>query len=137
MFAYTKLKNAYLDRKSSREDLLGRVEAQLVDASPAEYHWVLNKAAMNRPWRPMPVGWANVADQLLHAAYAIALIAPLLFLPDYFGEALTGLVAGTIRETEQYFKIDLHIKMPLDRALDISSFVIGALLLRLLIDLIS
>ena len=46
-------------------------------------------------------------------------------------------MAGTIREVEQFFKIDMHIKMLKDRALDVGSFMAGALLFRFLTNVIS
>jgi len=101
----------------------------LADYPPEEFHRILKQAARKRPWRPQRHGWANLLDQLLHAIYGAILLLPVLIFPSYLGAALMGFLAGSIREMEQYFNQDLRIRMLGDRILDISSFIIGALLL--------
>jgi hypothetical protein len=65
-------------------------------------------------------------DQLLHAAYGLILILPILLFNSYWGAASVGFLAGSIREVEQFYNQDLKIRMIGDRILDISFFIIGS-----------
>ncbi len=116
-----------MDTVQSIDKSVESVLELLANHSPEEFHQILNKAARKRPWRPRRKGWANLLDQLLHGVYGAILLLPVLIFHSYPGAALMGFLAGSIRETEQYFNQDLRIRMLGDRILDISSFVIGAL----------
>jgi len=124
-----KAREIKIDRTSAVDEKLNTVLEIINDTDAPTYHWILNTAAYKRPWRYMRTGLANVLDQILHAAYAALLLLPVLGLDSYLGAALSGFLAGAIRETEQYFNQDLRIKMLGDRLLDVSAFVVGALVL--------
>jgi hypothetical protein len=98
----------------------------LKDLEPRDYHYVLKQTAKKRPWRPKRNGWANVLDQVLHAIYGLVLLLPILLLNSYWGAALVGFIAGSIREIEQFYNQDLKIRMIFDRLVDITFFVLGA-----------
>jgi len=97
--------------------------------SDQEYHSVLRKVALNKPWRPRPNLIQNIRDQFLHMLYGALLIIPLMLMTSWKGAFLTGLIVGTIREIEQYFNQDLRIKMYLDRVIDILFFALGSALI--------
>lgn len=124
-----KAREIKIERTPTVEDKLKAVLEILDDTDPPTYHWILNAAAYKRPWRPTRTGLANVLDQFLHAAYGALLLLPVLLFDSYLGAGLMGLLAGGIREVEQYFNQDFKIKMVWDRLMDTSSFVVGALLL--------
>jgi hypothetical protein len=112
------------------EKRVDEVCALLQDLDPERYQWVLDKARFRRPWRPPHTGWMNVRDQLLHMIYGAGLLLPIVAFPgSAWGAGLMGLLAGGIREIEQYFNVDLRIEMFWDRVLDTSTFVLGTLLL--------
>lgn len=113
-------------KKEEKEQKLNQVLQALQGTTPREYQAILNAAARKRPWRPRRTGWANVLDQLLHAAYGALLLLPVLLFHSFLGAALLGLLAGGIREIEQYFNQDLKIRMVWDRVLDTGAFVLGA-----------
>ncbi|HFE64731.1 hypothetical protein B1H10_05510 [candidate division KSB1 bacterium 4484_188] len=115
--------------KEKRKQKLNQVLEALQDTTPREYHAILNTAARKRPWRPRRTGWANVLDQALHASYGALLLLPVLLFHSYLGAAIMGLLAGGIREVEQFFNQDLRIRMFWDRMLDTSAFVAGALVI--------
>lgn len=117
-----------MKKKNQDEKLLAVLEI-LKDCDPPEYHRILNAAARQRPWRPRREGLANVLDQALHAFYGALLLLPVVWFGSYGGAALMGLLAGGIREVEQFFNQDLRIRMFWDRVLDTSSFAAGAMLL--------
>ena len=122
----------YLFSRQARErqkNKLEEIRDILLDTTPEEYHRILRAAAQARPWRPRRKGWANVLDQFLHAGYSALLLLPVLWLHSYLGAALFGLLAGGIREVEQYFNQDLRIRMLGDRLLDTSAFIVGAILI--------
>lgn len=117
--------------KGSDEDLdelAGKVRDLLAELSDPEYQEVLKRAAYLRPWRPARRGWANVLDQLAHIALGLVVLLPVLLLHSVWGALFSGLMMGIIRETEQYFNQDLHIRMLKDRALDIVTIALGAAL---------
>lgn len=119
----------YMFSREARErqkNKLEKIKELLDDTLPEEYHRILSAAAWARPWRPRRKGWANVLDQFLHAAYAAILLLPVLWLQSYLGAVLFGLLAGGIREVEQYFNQDLRIRMLGDRLMDTAAFVVGA-----------
>lgn len=124
-----KAREIKIERTPTVDEKLNAVLEIINDTDPPTYHWILNAAAYKRPWRPMRTGLANVLDQFLHAAYAALLLLPVLALDSYLGAGLMGLLAGTIRETEQYFNQDLRIKMLGDRLMDVTAFVVGAVVL--------
>ncbi len=119
----------YFQRRYDRQKLLEEVVTLINECEERDYHWILNRAAYLRPWRPRRTGWLNVLDQLLHAAYGAVLLLPVLLFHSLLGAALMGLLAGGIREIEQYFNQDLRIRMFWDRVLDTSAFVVGAVLI--------
>lgn len=114
-----------------REELARQVFAVLQDLSPEDYHTVLREVAYRRRWRPRRTGLAAVLDQLLHAAYATVILLPVVAWPSAAAAIFCGFALGTLREVEQYFKIDLRILMLGDRAVDVSAFTIAALLVYL------
>jgi hypothetical protein len=124
-----KAREIKIDRTPTVEEKLNAVLEIINDTDPPTYHWILNAAAYKRPWRPQRTGLTNVLDQFLHAAYGALLLLPVLLLDSYLGAGLMGLLAGGIREIEQYFNQDLRIKMVWDRVLDTSAFVVGAVVL--------
>jgi len=124
-----KAREIKITRTPAVDEKLNRVLEIINSTDPPTYHWILNAAAIKRPWRPMRTGLANVLDQFLHAVYGALLLLPVLLLDSYLGAGLMGLLAGGIREAEQYFNQDLRIKMVWDRVLDISAFVVGTLVL--------
>ena len=111
------------------EERVAFVLEYLQDCDPSEYHWILNEAAQRRPWRPIRKGWEDLLDQVLHMLYIVVMLFPLIWLNSWIGAALTGFIAGSIREIEQYFHQDLRIRMISDRVKDIFFFVLGALLI--------
>ena len=113
----------------TRNENVDKVLELLKDIEDPEFHKILKAAARRRPWRPKRKGWANVLDQLLHALYGAILLLPILLSFSYWGAAIMGFLAGTIREIEQYFNQDLKIRMIWDRIQDISSFIVGAVVL--------
>ena len=115
--------------KKTRNENVEKVLEILKDIEDPEFHKVLNAAARRRPWRPKRKGWKNVLDQLLHALYGALLLLPILLSFSYWGAAIMGLLAGTIREIEQYYNQDLKIRMIWDRIQDIISFGAGAVVL--------
>ncbi len=119
----------FLETRAARKDKLAELMELLKDLDPPEFQKVLNMAARQRPWRPTRKGWANILDQCLHAVYGALLLSPVLLLHTWIGAAIMGLLAGGIREVEQYFNQDLKIKMIWDRVLDVSAFVAGAILI--------
>ncbi len=123
------LTQKYVLTKKERDDKLQQVMSVLQNCSNREYHAILKAAAYERPWRPRREGWTNVFDQFLHAAYGAILVLPILLLDSYLGAAIMGLLAGGIREIEQYFNQDLRIRMFWDRVIDTSAFVIGAIII--------
>lgn len=116
-------------KKQTLDKKIDEVYNVIKDLSPRDYQYVLNKAARIRPWRPKRKGWANLLDQMLHAGYGAILVLPVLLIKCFWGAALVGLLAGAIREIEQFYNQDLKIRMIFDRIVDISSFVFGASLL--------
>ena len=118
-----------IQRTQELERKLAAVLGIIEHCDAPGYHWILHAAAQKRPWRPQRAGWVNVLDQLLHAAYGALLLLPVLLLDSYWGAGLMGLLAGGIREVEQYFNQDLKIRMTWDRVVDASAFVVGALVL--------
>jgi hypothetical protein len=85
-----------------KEKLTDQVVEVLKDTNPDDYHEILHRAALRRRYRRMHVGWQNVLDQVLHAAYAAAVFFPVLFWPSYWTTGLGGFLLGGIREVEQY-----------------------------------
>jgi hypothetical protein len=112
-----------------KEKLVDEVVDVLSDTTPDVYQEVLHLAALRRRYRPMHVGWQNILDQLLHAAYAAAVFFPVLFWPSYWTAAIGGFLLGGIREVEQYKNVDLMILMIKDRFQDAFFFAIGAVLI--------
>jgi len=124
-----KAREIKIERTPTVDEKLNAVVEIINDAEAPTYHWILNAAAYKRPWRPTRTGLTNVLDQILHAVYGALLLVPVLLLDSYLGAGLMGLLAGGIREVEQYFNQDLRIKMIWDRILDTSAFGVGTLLL--------
>ena len=112
-----------------KKKLSDTVTDLLDELDPSQYHAVLETVALRHPWRPKHAGWKNVLDQLLHAAYAFLVLAPVVVWPSYWSAAVTGFLLGAIREAEQFGKVDLKILMFWDRLLDVSAFVVGAVVL--------
>lgn len=123
-----KAREVKTENKPALDEKLNAVLQIIDDCDPPTYQWILSTAAYKRPWRPKRTGLTNVLDQILHAAYGALLLLPVLLFHSYLGAGLMGLLAGGIREIEQYFNLDLKIKMVWDRVLDTSFFVIGALI---------
>ena len=124
-----KAREIKIERTSAVDEKLNAVLDVINDTDPPTYHWILNAAAYKRPWRPIRTGLTNVLDQFLHAVYGALLLVPVLLFDSYLGAGLMGLLAGGIREIEQYFNQDLRIKMVWDRVVDASAFVVGTLVL--------
>jgi len=124
-----KAREIKIEETPTVDNKLNAVLEIINDADSPTYHWILNAAAYKRPWRPTRTGLINVIDQILHAVYGALLLVPVLLLDSYLGAGLMGLLAGSIREVEQYFNQDLKIKMVWDRVVDASAFVVGTLVL--------
>ncbi len=124
-----------MKKKNQDEKMLAVIEI-LKDCEPPEYHRILNAAARKRPWRPRRKGLANLIDQGLHALYGALLLLPVILIGSFSGAALMGLLAGGIREVEQFFNQDLRIRMFWDRVLDTSSFAAGAVILYYIIKVL-
>ena len=118
------------------EALADTVEESLGDIDIVDYHAVLKTLGFRRPWKDSNTGWANVLDQLLHVAYAMMVFLPVVAWPTYWGAALSGFVLAVIREWEQWRNWDFKLLLPGNRLLDIASFILGAVLLFLLIQVI-
>ncbi len=119
-----------------REALADQVEAVLNDVAIEDYHAVLKIVGFRRPWKDSNTGWANVLDQLLHVVYAMLVFLPVVAWPTYWGAALSGLILAVIREWEQWRNWDFKLLLPANRLLDVASFVIGAVLLFFLVQVI-
>ncbi len=117
-----------------RESSADQVEELFGDIEIADYHAVLKKLGFRRPWKDSNTGWANVLDQLLHMAYVMTVLAPLVIWPSYWGVALTALLFSLIREYEQYKNWDWELLLPWNRTLDVLSFLAGGLLLYYLVQ---
>jgi hypothetical protein len=115
--------------RTFKEKLTDEVVNVLKDTTPDDYHEVLHLAALRRRYRRMHVGLQNIFDQILHAAYAVAVFFPVLFWPSYWTAALGGFLLGGIREVEQYKNVDLMILMIKDRLQDAFFFAVGAALI--------
>ena len=89
-----------------------------------------------RPWKDSNTGWANVLDQLLHVVYAMVVFLPVVAWPTYWGAALSGFILAVIREWEQWRNWDFKLLLLGNRLLDVASFILGAVLLFFLVQVL-
>lgn len=104
------------------------------DLTDKEYHALLKTLGFRRPYKDSNTGWANVLDQLLHMAYVMMVLFPIVAWPSYGGVALSAVLFALIREYEQYKNWDWELLLPWNRTLDVLSFLAGGLLLYFLVD---
>lgn len=119
-----------------REALADQVEAVLNDVAIEDYHAVLTMVGFRRPWKDSNTGWANVLDQLLHVVYAMVVFLPVVAWPTYWGAALSGFILAVIREWEQWRNWDFKLLLLGNRLLDVASFILGAVLLFFLVQVL-
>ena len=119
-----------------REALADQVGVLLNDAAIEDYHAVLTILGFRRPWKDSNTGWAGALDQLLHVVYAVVVFLPVIAWPSYWAAALSGLIFALIREWEQWRNWDYKLLLPGNRLLDVTFFVVGALLVYYLVHLV-
>lgn len=119
-----------------REELADQVGALLKDKAIEDYHAVLTILGFKRPWKEPHLGLAGVLDQLLHVVYALIVFLPVIAWPSYWGAALSGLLLALIREVEQYRTVDFKLLLLSNRLLDVTFFIVGALLVYYLVQVV-
>jgi len=110
--------------------------AVLEDLPPDEYQAVVEALRWfpNKKYRWKPKFWSftNWSWQGLHALYAIAVFAPIVFIPH--GVYISAFIFALMREYFQWRHFDLRVLMIDDRAVDIFGFLIGAAILDYFIN---